>query len=106
MNVFLIFISVFFGSSGMILLSEFMRGHTNNILFLIIGVLLYGISVLTSYYLLSKIEVSILQPSLALTYPTTYILAILFCGERLNVMKISGLLLIILGIYLVTRSKK
>lgn len=68
------------------------------------GVVLYFLSAVTWSYLLTKLEISFVQPILALTYVLTPILAILFLGEHVPPMRWIGILVIICGVALVAKT--
>ncbi len=68
------------------------------------GMLLYFLSAVVWLYLLTKLDISFVQPILALTYVLTPILAIIFLGEQVPIMRWVGIVVIIVGVVLVARS--
>lgn len=70
----------------------------------LIGVLLYFMSAVTWSYLLTKLDISFVQPILALTYVVTPFLAILFLGEHVSALRWVGIVIIIFGVFVVARS--
>ena len=68
------------------------------------GMLLYFFSAAVWLYLLTKLDISVVQPILALTYVATPILAIIFLGEKVPLIRWLGILIIILGVYVVART--
>lgn len=70
----------------------------------LLGIFLYFLSAVTWSYLLTKLDISFVQPILALTYVVTPILAIIILGEHVPAMRWVGILIIIAGVFLVARS--
>lgn len=68
------------------------------------GVVLYFLSAVTWSYLLTKLDISFVQPILALTYVLTPILAIFILGEHVPPMRWIGILVIICGVALVAKT--
>ena len=68
------------------------------------GVFLYFLSAVIWSYLLTKLDISFVQPILALTYVVTPILAIIFLNETVPTMRWVGILIIILGVFVVAQS--
>lgn len=68
------------------------------------GVFLYFLSAVIWSYLLTKLDISFVQPILALTYVVTPILAIFFLSEHVSVMRWAGIAVIIAGVFIVARS--
>lgn len=69
------------------------------------GIFLYFMSALTWSYLLTKLDISFVQPILALTYVVTPILGIFILREHVPTMRWLGILVIILGVFIVARTK-
>jgi drug/metabolite transporter (DMT)-like permease len=65
---------------------------------------LYFLSAVIWSYLLTKLDISFVQPILALTYVATPVLAIIFLGEQVPLMRWVGISIIILGVFVVARS--
>ena len=68
------------------------------------GVFLYFISAVIWSYLLTKLNISLVQPILALTYVVTPILAIFLLHERVSLLRWVGIFVIIIGVFIVARS--
>ena len=115
----LVLISMTLGSFGQIYLKMGLRSTGNfelkdiiterlislisnkNILF---GIALYGIATLLWFVVLSKAELSYAYPLIGLSYAVTAILAKFYFNERISVVRWAGILIIILGAFLITRS--
>lgn len=68
------------------------------------GITLYFFSAVVWSYLLTKLDISFVQPILALTYVVTPILAILILHEHVSALRWAGILIIIVGVFVVSRS--
>ena len=68
------------------------------------GMALYFASALVWSYLLTKLDISYVQPILALTYVATPILAIVILGEHVPTLRWIGIVIIILGVFIVART--
>lgn len=68
------------------------------------GIALYFLSAVAWAYLLTKLELSFVQPILALTYVVTPILAIFLLDENVTSMRWLGILIIIGGVFVVART--
>ena len=68
------------------------------------GMTMYFLSAAIWLYLLTKLEISVVQPILALTYVATPILAIVFIHEKVPLARWLGIVVIIIGVYLVART--
>lgn len=68
------------------------------------GLFLYFLSAIIWSYLLTKLDISLVQPILALTYVVTPILAIFILHEQIPVSRWIGIFIIILGVFVVARS--
>ena len=68
------------------------------------GIFLYFLSAMTWSYLLTKLDISFVQPILALTYVVTPILGIWLLREHVPSMRWVGILVIILGVFIVART--
>ena len=68
------------------------------------GMFLYFCSAVIWSYLLTKLNISIVQPILALTYVATPILAVFILGEHVPLMRWVGIAIIIVGVIVVARS--
>ncbi len=70
----------------------------------LVGIFLYFLSAVTWSYLLTKLAISFVQPILALTYVVTPLLAIFILGEHVPAMRWVGIVVIILGVFIVART--
>ncbi len=68
------------------------------------GMSMYFLSAAMWLYLLTKLDISVVQPILALTYVVTPILAIFFIGESVPPARWIGIIVIILGVFMVART--
>jgi len=71
------------------------------------GLFLYGLSMVCWFLVLAKFELSFAYPLLSLGYALVYIGAVLWprLGETVSLSKSVGIVLIVVGVVLVTRSK-
>lgn len=72
--------------------------------YLVSGIFLYFLSAVIWSYLLTKLDISLVQPILALTYVVTPILAILLLQEKVSFLRWIGILVIIAGVAIVAKS--
>ena len=70
----------------------------------LIGVFLYFSAAIAWAFLLTKLQLSFVQPILALTYVLTPVLAIFLLHEHVSPLRWTGVLIIIAGVYVVARS--
>ena len=70
----------------------------------LVGIFLYFLSAVVWSYLLTRFDISFVQPILALTYVATPILAIFILRENVPVMRWVGILIIIIGVFVVART--
>ncbi len=68
------------------------------------GLTCYVISVVVWILALSRVQVSIAYPMLSLGYVVTSFIAWAFMGEAVNAMRLTGIAVIIVGVFLVARS--
>ena len=68
------------------------------------GLTCYVISVVVWILALSRVQVSIAYPMLSLGYVVTAFIAWAFMGEAVNAMRLTGIAVIIVGVFLVARS--
>ncbi len=68
------------------------------------GMFLYFLSAVTWSYLLTKLDISYVQPILALTYVATPILAILLLNEHVPPVRWVGIAVIVLGVFIVAKT--
>lgn len=121
MNILLFIMGIAFGSFGGILMKSasssmpaleingihqvlhfFLKMFTNPVM--LSGVTLYFLSTLIWMYLLTKLPISFVQPILALTYVITPILAIIFLNESVPQARWFGILIILIGVFVVAKS--
>ena len=117
----LVLICVLAGASGQILWKEGMSGmgringmgdllqlktvwdiFTNK--FIIFGIILYAISVFLWLGAMSTLDVSFMYPLLSLGYIVTAILAFVFIGENITLLRWAGIVVIIAGCFMITKS--
>lgn len=72
--------------------------------FVLLGILAYVVSVGVWLLVLSRVEVSFAYPMLSVGYIVNAIAGYYLFQEHLSVSRITGILIIIAGVYLVTRS--
>mgnify|MGYP000981836051 CR=1 FL=1 len=68
------------------------------------GLACYGISVVVWIMALSRVPVSVAYPMLSIGYVVNALAAWWLFGESLTIMRIAGIGIIIVGVYLVTKS--
>jgi len=68
------------------------------------GLTCYVVSVVVWILALSRVQVSIAYPMLSLGYVVTAFIAWAFMGEAVNAMRLTGIAVIIVGVFLVARS--
>lgn len=82
----------------------FWKIYTNNYssyIFLLIGIVLYGLGALIMIIAYRFGNLSVLQPLLSMNYVFTIILATLILDEKFTVTKSVGILIIMIGVFLV-----
>jgi drug/metabolite transporter (DMT)-like permease len=72
--------------------------------YVLLGSLTYAISILFWLYALSKVDLSYAFPFLALSYVLILVVSWLFLGEQVTLLRIAGVLVICLGVFLVSKS--
>jgi multidrug transporter EmrE-like cation transporter len=72
--------------------------------YIITGILLYAISVFLWLGAMSTLDVSYMYPLLSLGYVVTAILAFVVIGENITILRWSGIMLIVVGCFLITKS--
>lgn len=113
----LAFLSIFLTSLAQVSLRKAMMGFTaegKNILeitfsiilngWLILGLTLYFFSLCLWLAVLNKIEVSVAYPISSIGFLITAFIGYYFMGEEMNVIKLSGLFIICLGILIISKS--
>ena len=71
--------------------------------FIILGLVCYVLSVILWLLVLSRSDVVVAYPMTSIAFILTAISAYLFLGESLTPLRITGIVVIIVGIYLITR---
>ena len=64
----------------------------------------YALSILLWMAVLSKVEVSFAYPFLSIGYVVAAVVGYYFFGESLSVIRIVGIVIICIGVYLISRS--
>lgn len=82
--------------------SVFFRAATNP--YVILGLLCYGTGFLVWLIVLAKAEVSYAYPMISLGYVFTAILAWQLFGENVTPIRIAGILITCLGVFIIARS--
>jgi drug/metabolite transporter (DMT)-like permease len=72
----------------------------------LVGIILYFMSAVVWSYLLTKLDISFVQPILALTYVLTPLLAIFLLREHVPAIRWIGICIIILGVFIVARTAR
>jgi multidrug transporter EmrE-like cation transporter len=68
------------------------------------GMVCYGISVVIWILALARVEVSVAYPMLSVGYVVNAVAAWWLFGENISLMRVTGMLVIITGVWLVARS--
>ena len=68
------------------------------------GVVLYLLAVLLWFVVLSKADLSFAYPLISLAYVITAFLAIYFFGEKVTSVRWLGIIMILAGVFFITRS--
>jgi multidrug transporter EmrE-like cation transporter len=71
---------------------------------IVVGIFAYVISVVVWLLVLSRVQVSYAYPMLSIGYVVNALAAYYFFGEDLSFMRITGILVIIAGVYLISRT--
>jgi multidrug transporter EmrE-like cation transporter len=113
-SLLLIFLSVFAGAVGQIFLKlgamrssasdeiDLFKTYVN--FYVIFGLFLYGTSALIWILALRKVELSYAYPMVSFGYVIVFLVSIIFLGESVSFMKIIGLIVILIGIIIISRS--
>lgn len=72
--------------------------------FIMIGMIIYVVSAGVWLLVLSRVDVSFAYPMVSLGYVLNAITAYYLFGESLTIARVSGILIILFGVYLVARS--
>ena len=117
----LVLICVLAGAAGQILWKEGMSnlGRINGIgdllqvktvwdiftnKYILLGIILYAMSVFLWLGAMSTLDVSFMYPLLSLGYIVTAILALVFIGENITLLRWAGIVVIIAGCFMITKS--
>jgi multidrug transporter EmrE-like cation transporter len=71
---------------------------------IIVALFIYGLSVLSWMYVLSKTDVSLAYPFLGLGFVFVAIISYMFMSEPLNAQKMFGIVTVAIGIVILARS--
>lgn len=117
MKMLLILISVLLGSIGQVLFKMTMKGKSGAGLSMIetsiisikspffwAGSIAYGLSLVVWMKVLADNELSFARPFAGFGYVLTALLASYFFSEHIGLMRWSGIVLIVLGIFLIAKS--
>ena len=118
MNIILILVSVLLNCTaqlcirkGMLLVGETgMSNMSTNLGVMVTNIWLWGamicyaLSILLWMAVLSKVEVSFAYPFLSIGYVVAAVVGYYFFGESLSVIRIVGIVIICIGVYLISRS--
>jgi multidrug transporter EmrE-like cation transporter len=80
----------------------FLKAATN--LPVLFGLLCYGLGFMVWLIVLSKAEVSYAYPLISLGYVFTAVLARLMFGEAVGLMRMAGIVITCLGVFIIARS--
>jgi len=72
--------------------------------FIIAGLFCYAISIVVWLLVLSRVEVTYAYPLLSIGYIVTAIAGYMFFGENMDFTRWSGIFIICIGVYLITRT--
>lgn len=73
----------------------------SNIIYLLIGFILYGCGALIMIYAYRFGKLSVLQPVLSINYVFTLLLGYFVLHEAMSLLKFSGIIIIIIGVILI-----
>jgi len=99
-------IAQLFMKAGVLELHGEWLGWVSSLVWVLAGLFSYGVSMIFWLAALARYELSVAYPMLSLSYVLVYIGAVIWpkLGESVSSMKTFGILLIMLGLVLVTRS--
>ena len=109
MNLLLILITVILNASAQLVLKKGAETLVNNTIeyifniYIIFGIFIYALSVLTWIYVLSKTDVSYAYPFLSLGYIITTIGGFYYFNEDINIGKITGILIVSIGVVIISK---
>ncbi len=71
--------------------------------FSLLGILLYGISAIFWMLALTKVDLSVAYPMLSIGYILVFFLSIILFGEPYKSIRLLGVILIVVGVYFISR---
>jgi drug/metabolite transporter (DMT)-like permease len=93
-------------AAGQLLFAAGARGRTELVSFVNISIMtglgLYGLGTILWIYSLSRAQLVQVYPFTVLTFVLIYVSAILLLGERLSVPGFCGIILVLVGLYLLS----
>lgn len=118
MNILLILTSVLLNCAaqlcirkGMLIIGEVEMGSIVRSLGVMItnlwlwgAMISYAVSILLWIVVLSKVEVSFAYPFLSIGYVVAALVGYYFFGESLSLIRVAGIIIICVGVYLISRS--
>jgi multidrug transporter EmrE-like cation transporter len=72
--------------------------------YILLGIIMYLLSLFVWLVVLSDTELSIAYPLLSLAYIATFILGVIFLGESITINKIVGIIIICSGVFVLTQN--
>jgi len=72
--------------------------------YILLGIIMYLLSLFVWLVVLSDTELSIAYPLLSLAYIATFILGVIFLGESITINKIVGIIIICSGVFILTQN--
>jgi drug/metabolite transporter (DMT)-like permease len=72
--------------------------------FILLGIILYAISVFLWLGAMSTLDVSYMYPLLSLGYVVTAVLAFVFIGENITLLRWAGIAFVVIGCFFITQS--
>lgn len=72
--------------------------------YIILGSAMYGFAFILWLAAMSTLDVSFMYPLLSLAYLITAIMAFVFLGENVSIMRLSGTVLIVMGCIIIIKS--
>lgn len=72
--------------------------------YIILGLVLYGSAFILWLGAMSTLDISFMYPMLSLAYVITAILAFVFIGENITMVRWAGIALVVAGCFLIARS--
>lgn len=99
-GVILIIISALCTSFGQLL---WKIGSQDNLVWLFIGFILYGLGAINMIVALKYGQLSILHPIMCIGYIFTLINGYIFLDETINMSQLFGIVIVIIGVYFIAR---